>query len=50
VLAENACGAKLIRVGIHDSFSETGDYESLQKKYGIDAASIAAAVKGSLTK
>ncbi len=50
VLAENACAARLVRVGIRDSFSETGDYPSLQKKYGIDAGSIAEAVKRSLMK
>ncbi len=47
VLAEAGKG-RLIRVGIRDTFSETGDYPSLQKKYGIDAVSIADAVKGSL--
>jgi len=47
VLAEAGKG-RLTRVGIRDTFSETGDYPSLQKKYGIDAVSIADAVKGSL--
>ena len=47
VLAEAGKG-RLTRVGIRDTFSETGDYPSLQEKYGIDAVSIADAVKGSL--
>lgn len=45
-----AGGGGLIRVGLQDTFSETGDYASLQKKYGIDAESVADAVKRSLKK
>ena len=48
VMAGAGCTNKLVRVGTQDTFSETGDYASLQKRYGIDAASIAEAVKGSL--
>lgn len=48
VLAESGIGAKLCRVGVQDTFSETGSYAALQKKYGIDANAIAAAVKRSL--
>jgi transketolase len=50
VMAKHGCAQRLIRVGLQDTFSETGDYPSLQKKYGIDAESIAAAVKRSLNK
>ena len=49
-MAEAGCNTGLVRVGLRDTFSETGDYASLQKKYGIDAESIAAAVKKSLKK
>lgn len=48
IMADAGCGCGLTRVGIQDTFSETGDYTSLQKKYGIDPKSIADAVKRSL--
>ncbi len=48
VLAEAGSGCKLRRVGIPDTFTETGKYPLLQKKYGIDAESIAAAVQANL--
>lgn len=50
IMAGAGCGGRLIRVGLQDTFSETGDYASLQKKYGIDAESVADAVKRSLKK
>lgn len=50
IMASAACSHGLTRVGLQDTFSETGDYASLQKKYGIDPASIADAVKRSLKK
>ena len=50
IMAGAGCGGGLIRVGLQDTFSETGDYASLQKKYGIDAESVADAVKRSLKK
>ena len=50
IMAGAGCGSGLIRVGVQDTFSETGDYASLQKKYGIDAESVADAVKRSLKK
>lgn len=40
----------LTRAGVRDSFSETGDYKSLQKKYGIDPVSISDAVRISLER
>ena len=33
--------AKVIRIGIEDTFAETGDYEGLLVKYGLSAAEIA---------
>lgn len=50
IMASAACTHGLTRVGLQDTFSETGDYASLQQKYGIDPASIADAVKRSLKK
>lgn len=50
VLVGAGSGSKLIRLGLQDTFSETGDYPSLLKKYGLDADSIAEAVKRSLNK
>lgn len=50
IMAGAGCGGGLIRVGLQDTFSETGDYASLQKKYGIDAKAVADAVKRSLKK
>ncbi len=48
IMAGAGCGSTLTRVGLQDTFSETGNYAALQKKYGIDAESIANAVKRSL--
>ncbi len=48
VLAEAGTPCRLTRVGVRDTFSETGAYALLQKKYGIDVGAIADAVKGSL--
>lgn len=48
VMAEAAADSPLIRIGLRDTFSETGAYSALQKKYGIDADSIAAAVRWGL--
>lgn len=50
IMAGAGCGSPLTRVGLQDTFSETGDYPSLQRKYGIDADSIVDAVKRSLKK
>lgn len=50
IMAGAGCMQSLTRVGLQDTFSETGDYASLQKKYGIDPASIADAVRRSLKK
>lgn len=48
IMAGAGCASGLIRVGLQDTFSETGDYASLQKKYGIDSEAIMRAVKRSL--
>ena len=44
VLAEKH-PAKMIRIGISDSFGESGDYEALLEKFGLSAASIAERVR-----
>lgn len=43
-MAENGCG-KLIRIGLHDCFGQSGPYETLLKTYGMDRESIANAVR-----
>ncbi len=48
VLAESGCPALLKRVGMMDSFGETGSCSELYKKYGLDAAGIAKATKEAL--
>ena len=50
IMAGAGCASVLLRVGLQDTFSETGDYPSLQKKYGIDPNAIANAVKRSLNR
>ncbi len=44
VLAEGD-GAALIRVGLKDTFAESGDLDSLYAKYGLDSTAIAAAAR-----
>ena len=50
IMAGAGCNSCLTRVGIQDTFSETGDYASLQKKYGNDADAIVDEVKRSLKR
>lgn len=50
IMAGAGCASGLIRIGLQDTFSETGDYAALQKKYGIDSEAIGSAVKRSLKK
>lgn len=45
-LAEHGVPAKLLRIGLNDCFGESGPYESLISKHGLDAAGIIRAVKG----
>ena len=47
VLAEKH-PARMIRIGIEDSFGESGDYEALLEKFGLCANSIAARVRKAL--
>jgi len=45
---EGAAGARVLRLGIGDSFVEHGPQQVLRAKYGIDATGIAAAVSDAL--
>jgi len=38
VFAENGVGVKLVRIGMHDKFGESGKPADLYKKYGFDEA------------
>ena len=45
VLAGAGVGAPTEFVGIQDCFTETGNYDLLLEKYGLDAAAVAAAAR-----
>lgn len=45
VIAEECPGTSFKRVGIHDTFAESGEYHLLLKKYGLDVSNIKTAVK-----
>ena len=45
VLAAEGVGAPTEFVGVQDCFTETGKYDLLLEKYGLDAAAVAAAVR-----
>jgi transketolase len=44
VLAENSINVPLKRLGVNDSFGESGDYQELWKKHGIDKEGIIKAI------
>jgi transketolase len=48
VLAEAGSPARLVRVGMHNSFGETGSCAELYGKYGLDSAGISKAVREAL--
>lgn len=39
------CPIKIVRIGVKDSFGESGEYDELFKKYGLDAAGILKVIK-----
>lgn len=41
VIAENGLNTKVVKIGINDTFAESGSAEDLLKKYGLDPDSIA---------
>ncbi len=45
VLAYYGCGAPTEFVGIRDTFTESGPYKELLKKYGVDADGVAAGIE-----
>lgn len=45
VLAEEAAGCKLLRLGLQDLYGESGDPDALYEKYGISAKRIAEQVR-----
>jgi len=49
ILAEN-CPTKMIRIGINDTFAESGKPDELLEKYGLTSSDIACAVKQILNK
>ena len=48
VMAENASQARLVKIGVPDTFGESGSYQALYKKYALDAMGIARTVKSHL--
>ena len=50
VLAHEGVGAPTEFVGIQDVFTETGKYDALLTRYGLDAAAVAAAVKKAVAR
>jgi transketolase len=45
VLAENGFGGKLLRLGLQDTYGESGDPTALYEKYGMSAPSIVRRVR-----
>ncbi len=45
VLAERGAGARLVRLGVADTFGESGSADELLAKHGLDVAGIVASVK-----
>lgn len=48
VLAEEGFKGKFVRVGVQDTFGESGDPKELYRKFGLDAESIAQRIKKDL--
>jgi transketolase len=45
VLAERSAGTRLLRLGVADTFGESGSADKLLATHGLDAASIVAAAR-----
>ena len=50
VLAYEGVGAPTEFVGIRDTFTETGKYDGLMQKYGLDGSAVAAAVRKAVSR
>lgn len=48
VMAENASQARLVKIGVPDTFGESGSYQALYEKYALDAIGIARTIKSYL--
>jgi transketolase len=49
VLAEESSRARLLRIGVHDVYGESGDAKSLYEKFGISATKIVGRVREALS-
>jgi transketolase len=45
VMAEAGTGSKLVRIGVHDTYGESGTPEGLYEKHGLDANGVARTIK-----
>ena len=48
VIAENGLGARLTRLGVHDTYGESGSPEGLYEKHSLDAHGLARSMKSHL--
>jgi transketolase len=48
VLAQNGSGARLTRLGVQDTYGESGTPEDLYEKHGLNAHGLARSIKGTL--
>lgn len=48
VMAEAGTGSKLVRIGVHDTYGESGTPEGLYEKHGLDANGVARTLKSNL--
>ena len=48
VMAETPCPARLVKIGVPDTFGESGSPQSLYEKYGLDAIGISRTIKSHL--
>ena len=47
-LAEHAIAKPLTRLGVHDTYGESGSPEALYEKHGLNAHGLARSIKGTL--
>jgi transketolase len=49
VMAEAGLGKKLVRIGVHDTYGESGSPEGLYQRHGLDTAGVARTLKSNLS-
>ncbi|MBX9767031.1 MAG: transketolase family protein [Bdellovibrionales bacterium] len=49
VLAEAGLGKRLVRIGVHDTYGESGSPEGLYQRHGLDTAGVARTMKSTLS-